>query len=140
MQSSFQFRDQEDPHTVQNLGYSFRFNFWAKAWKVLEINMSANYASKSKTLFTIEKPRYSIDAGLRAEVWKSHIALFVNVNDIFNWNKMASDNTNPYITSSSVSYNSWFGRTIRGGIEFKFGKMELEAAQARSQGVGQMGQ
>lgn len=140
MQSSFQFRDQEDPHTVQNLGYSFRFNFWAKAWKVLEINMSANYASKSKTLFTIEKPRYSIDAGLRAEVWKSRIALFVNVNDIFNWNKMASDNTNPYITSSSVSYNSWFGRTIRGGIEFKFGKMELESAQARSQGVGQMGQ
>ena len=140
MQSSFQFRDQEAPHTVQNLGYSFRLNFWAKAWKVLEINMSANYASKSKTLFTIDKPHYSIDAGLRAEVWKHRISLFVNVNDIFNWNKMSSDNTNPFVTSSSVSYNSWFGRTIRGGIEFKFGKMELESAQARSQGVGQMGQ
>lgn len=141
MKSEFKFRDQEEMHQVDNLGYSFRLNFWAKAWKMLEFNVSANYSSKSVTLFTVSQPRYSIDAGLRAEFWKNRIAVHVNVNDIFNWNKMGTLNNNPYLVSSNTSQNSWFGRSIRAGIEFKFGKMELEGAQARgNQSAAPMGQ
>lgn len=136
MKSSFQFRDSENPHVVDNLGYSFRLNFWAKAWNVLEINASANYHSKSVTMFSVEKPRYSIDCGLRTEFWKRRISVFLNVNDIFNWNKWTTDENSPYVVSTSTFRSSWMGRSIRAGIEFKFGKMELESAQARQQGGG----
>ena len=134
--SEFMFRDEETPRTVDNLGYSFRLNFWAKAWNFLEINASANYHSKSVTMFSISQPRYSIDCGLRAEFWKKRIAVSLNVNDIFNWNTWSSASNNPYYISSSVSRNSWMGRSIRASISFKFGKMELES-QA-SQGGGGM--
>ena len=141
MKSSFQFRNEETPYTVDNLGYSFRLNFWAKLWKVLEVNASANYRSKSVDMFTITRPRYSIDAGLRAEFWKRRISVHLDVTDIFNWNKTGSDINNPYYTVNSTSWYSWMGRSIRAGITFKFGKMELEGAQAQAQGGGQgMGQ
>jgi outer membrane receptor protein involved in Fe transport len=139
MKSSFQFRDQEEPHVVDNLGYSFRLNFWAKLWKFLEVNASANYTSKSVNMFTVTRPRYSIDAGLRAEFWKRRISVFVDVHDIFNWNRRGTDVNNPYYTLSSTTWSNWMGRSIRGGISFKFGKMELEGAQAQAQG-GQGGQ
>lgn len=139
MKSTFQFRKEETPYTVDNLGYSFRLNFWAKLWKVLEVNASANYTSKSVNMFTVTRPRYSIDAGLRAEFWKRRISVFVDVHDIFNWNRRGTDINNPYYTSNSTTWSSWMGRSIRGGISFKFGKMELEGAQAQAQG-GQGGQ
>ena len=135
--SSFQFRNEATPYTVDNLGYSFRLNFWAKLWKVLEVNASANYRSKSVDMFTITRPRYSIDAGLRAEFWKRRISVFLDVSDIFNWNKWGTDINNPYYTSSNTSWNSWMGRSVRAGISFKFGKMELESSQAHAQGGGQ---
>ncbi len=135
LKSSFEFRDQNS-YEVENLGYSFRLNFWAKLWKVLEVNASANYRSKSKSLFTTTEPRYSIDCGLRAEFWKKRISVFMNVSDIFNWNKTSTNVDNPYYVVSSTSRNSWFGRSIRAGITFKFGKMELESSQASAQGGG----
>lgn len=122
--STFQFRDDENPQTAENFNYSFRLNFWTKLWKVLEINLSANYRSESIVFFTTTKPGYSIDLGLRADVWKNHISLHINVNDIFNWNKTSTKNNNPYYTSTSTTqYNSRF---ISAGITFRFGKMELE--------------
>ena len=134
--SSFQFRDSEEPHSVENLGYSFRLNFWAKLWKVLEVNASANYRSKSVNLFTTTLPNYSIDCGLRAEFWKRRISVHLDVHDIFNWNKTSTDVNNPYYVVSSTSRNSWFGRSIRAGITFKFGKMELESQAQQGQGGG----
>ena len=139
--SSFQFRNVETPYTVDNLGYSFRLNFWAKLWKVLEVNASANYRSKSVDMFEVTRPRYSIDAGLRAEFWKRRISVHLDVTDIFNWNKVGTDVNSPFYTVNSTSWYSWMGRSIRAGITFKFGKMELEGAQAQAQGGGQgMGQ
>ena len=139
MKSSFQFRQEETPYTVDNLGYSFRLNFWAKVWNVLEVNASANYSSKSKSMFTVTRPRYSIDAGLRAEFWKRRISIHLDVQDIFNWNKTTTDINNPYYSANNTTWSSWMGRSIRAGISFKFGKMELEGAQAQAQGGGQKG-
>lgn len=134
----FMFRDEADMRKVDNVSYSFRLNFWAKLWKVLEVNLSGNYRSKSVDMFSLTKPRYSIDCGLRAEFWKHHISVYVDVSDIFNWNKMSFQSNNPYYTSTSTFTNSWSSRAIRGGIVFRFGKMELEG-QAR-QGATQQGQ
>lgn len=137
--TSFQFRDEADPYTVENLGYSFRLNFWAKLWKVLEVNASANYHSKSKSLFTVTQPRYSIDCGLRAEFWKRRISVHLDVTDIFNWNKETSISNNPYYVTSNTSWNSWFGRSIRAGVTFKFGKMELESQANQGGGMQSQG-
>ena len=130
--SEFNFRNGTEPTKIDNLGYSFRLNFWAKLWKVLEVHASAYYSSKSVSLFTVSKPRYGINCGLRADFLNRKISVHLNVNDIFNWNANKSTSTNPYYqyntTSKSVS------RTISAGITFRFGKMELESKA--SQGGG----
>lgn len=135
----FMFRDEADMRKVDNVSYSFRLNFWAKLWKVLEVNLSGSYRSKSVDMFSLTKPRYSIDCGLRAEFWKHHISVYVDVSDIFNWNKMSYQSNNPYYTSTSTSTNSWSSRSIRAGITFRFGKMELEN-QARQDAGSEQGE
>ena len=138
--SQFQFRDEEDPRLVQNVSYSFRLNFWAKAWKFLEINASANYRSKTKTLFTVNKPRYSIDLGLKANFWKNRISVYMDVHDIFNWNKMSYETNNPYYVVTSTSRSSWSSRSVRAGITFRFGKMELESRANQGNAMQQEGE
>lgn len=134
--SAFQFRDEEQPYLTENLGYSFRLNFWAKLWKVLEVNAAANYQSQNVFLFTTVRPSYSIDLGLRAEFWKRRIAVWVNVDDLFDWNRSATVNANPYYSYSDSTRVSYRARTVRFGLSFKFGKMELEGSQA-GQGQGE---
>ena len=129
MQSQFTYRD--EVFKVNNLGYQFRLNFWAKVWKVLEINLSANYRSKSRTLFITERPYYTLNGGLRVELWKRLLALHVNVNNIFNWNRNGSVSDNPYYSGSTTYLSSWSGRHIALGITFRFGKLELESQAAR---------
>jgi outer membrane receptor protein involved in Fe transport len=121
---------------TDNLAYSFRLNFWAKLWKMLEVNLSGDYSSRTKSLFSIEQPEYSIDGGLRMDFWKKKISVFLNVQDIFNWNRQKNNSTNPYyISYDSRKYNS---RYIGLGITFRFGKIEMES-MART-GDGQMGE
>ena len=140
MRSRFQFREESESYLVQNVNYSFRLNFWAKAWKFLEINASANYRSKTKTLFTVNKPRYSIDLGLKANFWKNRISVYVDVHDIFNWNKMSYETNNPYYVVTSTSRSSWSSRSVRAGITFRFGKMELESRANQGNAMQQEGE
>ena len=52
------------------------------------------------------------------------MSVFLNANDIFNWNKWDNDTNNPYyISHSSFKFNS---RSVSVGVTFRFGKMELE--------------
>ena len=134
--SEFNFRNGTEPTKIDNLGYSFRLNFWAKLWKVLEVHASAYYSSKSVSLFSVTKPRYGINCGLRADFLNRKISVHLNVNDIFNWNASKSESTNPYYQYFSTSKS--ISRTISAGITFRFGKMELESKA--SQGGGGMGQ
>jgi len=122
----------EDEKAVADFfGYSFKLNFWAKLWKFLEVNASGYYRSKQKTIFLEEYPYYSINCGLRSIFWNKKISVFLNVQDIFNWNKERTNNTNPYY----VEYNSrkWNSRFISAGITFRFGKIEMES-KARTGG------
>lgn len=136
MKSEFRFRDEEQPYTAENLGYSFRLNFWAKLWKFLEVNAAANYQSQNVFLFSTVRPTYSIDLGLRAEFWKRRIAVWVNVDDLFDWNRSATVSNSPYYSYSDSTRVSYRARTVRFGLSFKFGKMELEGSQA-GQGQGE---
>ena len=134
--SEFHFRDEEQPYMAENLGYSFRLNFWAKLWKFLEVNAAANYQSQNVFFFSTVKPTYSIDLGLRAEFWKRRIAVWVNVDDLFDWGRSATVNDSPYYSYSDSTRVSYRARTVRFGLSFKFGKMELEGSQA-GQGQGE---
>lgn len=138
-QSEFIFRNQEDPTKVKNLAYSFRLNFWAKLWKVLEVNASAYYNSKTVTLFSVVQPRYGINCGLRADFLDRKISVHLNVNDIFNWNARTTESTNPYYIYSTTARNK--SRSISLGLTFRFGKMELEGkARQGGSGGGNMGE
>jgi len=104
--------------------YSVNLSVWAKLWKVLEINASGRYRSATQSLYLERKPTYSINCGLKADFWDRKISVYVNANDIFNWNKWDNDTNNPYyISHSSYKFNS---RSVSVGVTFRFGKMELE--------------
>ena len=125
----------------QMWSYSFNMSVWAKLWKRLEINVSGYYGSPSISLFSSTHAHYSINAGLRCDFFDKKLSIYLNANDIFNWNKWGSNNDSPYLVShSTYKYNS---RSVALGFTLRFGKMELEnqARQgAASEGSGQGGQ
>ena len=124
--------------------YSFNMNLWAKLWNKVEVTASGYYSSPTQSLFNEWHSRYGINAGLKADFFDRKMSLFVNANDIFNWNSWGESNFSPYVESTSSSkFNS---RSVSVGVTFRFGKMELEQrarqgaddSQGAPQGVGGM--
>ena len=119
--------------------WSVRLNFWAKAFDWLQITASGHYNSPRLSLMSESKARYSLNFGLRSDLFKRKLSIFVNVQDIFNWGGRygsGSINTNPYFLSDNTNkmLNS---RYISAGITLRFGKMELEKkAQAGENETG----
>jgi outer membrane receptor protein involved in Fe transport len=129
--------DYNGQHYVQPdmLSYSFRLNMWAKLWNKLEVTASGYYSSPTQSLFSERHARYGINAGLRADFFDRKLSVYVNANDIFNWNSFGQTNDSPYVQSiSNYKYNS---RSVSVGLTFRFGKMELE--QMARQGEGESG-
>ena len=108
--------------------YSFSLSLWAKLWKRIEINVSGNYRSPSQSLFSTSHAFYGLNAGLRCDFFDKKLSIYLNANDIFNWNKWGRSNNSPYYISS-MDYN-YDSRSIALGFTLRFGKMELEQ-QAR---------
>ena len=116
-------RDQRDKWS-----WSVRVNFWAKAFDWLQFTASGFYNSPTISLMSERKARYSLNFGLRSDLLKRKLSIFVNVQDIFNWGGRygsGSVNTNPYFLNNSTNkmLNS---RYVSAGITLRFGKMELE--------------
>lgn len=108
----------------QMWSYSFNMSLWAKLWKRLEINVSGYYQSPSLSLFSTSIPYYSINAGLRCDFFDKKLSIYLNANDIFNWNKWGQNHDSPYLVShNTYKFNS---RTVALGFTLRFGKMELE--------------
>ncbi len=125
----------EQPYEFDKWSYSFRLNMWAKLWNKLEVTASGYYSSPTQSLFSERHARYGINAGLRADFFDRKLSVYVNANDIFNWNSFGQDNYSPNVQSNSnYKYNS---RSIAVGLTFRFGKMELE--QMARQGEGESG-
>lgn len=123
------------PYEFENWSYSFRLNMWAKLWNKLEVTASGYYSSPTQSLFSERHARYGINAGLRADFFDRKLSVYVNANDIFNWNSFGQTNDSPYVQSiSTYKYNS---RSVAVGVTFRFGKMELE--QRARQGEGESG-
>ena len=126
----------------QMWSYSFNLSLWAKLWKRLEINVSGYYRSPSMSLFSTTAANYSLNAGLRCDFFDKKLSVYLNANDIFNWNKWGFNNDSPYLVShSTYKYNS---RSVALGFTLRFGKMELEnqarqGAAAEGSGGGKGG-
>ena len=108
--------------------WSVRVNLWAKAFDWLQFTASGNYNSPTLSLMSERKARYSLNFGIRSDLFKRRLSLFVNVQDIFNWGGRFGSgtvNTNPYYLSNNTNkmLNS---RYVSAGITLRFGKMELE--------------
>ena len=124
-----------NPYESNKWSYSFRLNLWAKLWNKLEVTASGYYSSPTQSLFSERHARYGINAGLRADFFDRKLSVYVNANDIFNWNSWGNSNFSPNVQSTSNSkYNS---RSVSVGLTFRFGKMELE--QHARQGEGESG-
>jgi len=114
----------EMPYKSDMWSYSFRLNMWAKLWNKVEVTASGYYSSPTQSLFAERHARYGINAGLRADFFDRKMSVFINANDIFNWNSWGHTSSSPYVVSNSKSkYNS---RSVAVGVTFRFGKMELE--------------
>ena len=104
--------------------YSLRLNVWTKLWNKLEVHASGFYRSATQSLYAEREPSYSVNCGLRADFFDKKMSVYLNVNDIFNWNKWDNNTYNPYyISYNSYKFNS---RSVNIGVTFRFGKMELE--------------
>ena len=108
--------------------WSVRVNLWAKAFDWLQFTASGNYNSPTLSLMSERKARYSLNFGIRSDLFKRKLSIFVNVQDIFNWGGRygsGSINTNPYYLSDNTN-KTLNSRYISAGITLRFGKMELE--------------
>ena len=108
--------------------WSVRVNFWAKAFDWLQFTASGFYNSPTLSLMSERKARYALNFGIRSDLFKRKLSIFLNVQDVFNWGGRygsGSVNTNPYYLSNNTNkmLNS---RYIAAGITLRFGKMELE--------------
>ena len=123
------------PYEFDKWSYSFRLNLWAKLWNKLEVTASGYYSSPTQSLFSERLASYGINAGLRADFFDRKLSVYVNANDIFNWNRWGKTNDSPYVQSTSTYKPN--SRSIAVGVTFRFGKMELE--QRARQGEGDSG-
>lgn len=108
--------------------WSVRLNFWAKAFDWLQFTVAGNYSSPTLSLMSERKARYWLNFGLRSDLFKRKLSIFVNVQDIFNWGARfgsGSVNTNPYFLNNSTN-KMMNSRYVSAGITLRFGKMELE--------------
>ena len=124
--------------------YSFNMSLWAKLWNKVEVTASGYYSSPTQSFFSEWHSRYGLNAGLKTDFFDRKMSVFVNANDIFNWNSWGESNYSPYAESTSNSkFNS---RSVSVGVTFRFGKMELEQkarqgaddSQGAPQGMGGM--
>lgn len=129
-----------EPYSDSKWSYSIRLNGWAKIFNRYQIHASANYTSPRLGLMSVSSARYFVNMGVRSDFFNRKLSVFVNVQDIFNWGKTignASENTNPYYVSQSIS-RTLNSRYISAGITLRFGKMELEkSSQSGSEADGE---
>ena len=105
-----------------------RLRVWAKLWNRVEVFASGDYSSRGLSpwgLMSISEPRKGLNLGASADFFDRKLSLYLNVNDIFNWNSWGSSAANPYNVSTS-DYR-WNSRSISFGLTLRFGKMELES-------------
>lgn len=101
--------------------YFLNLKIWRQIFKNIEVYASANYSSPISRLFYEQKENYSIDLGIKTEVFNKKLSLFIDFIDVFNLSKQGYEITNPYF--SSFNLNEYKGIYVRFGVNYKFGKI-----------------
>ena len=115
----------EEPETQGKMTYKVRASFWTKVWKCVDLFAMANYSTPTLGLYSTNTSWKSVDLGLSADLLERKLSLFLAVGDLFDWNRWDQTSTNPYYTGYNSHHES--SRTLRFGLTWRLGKMELEA-------------
>ena len=115
---------ENNPYSDYSWAYSFHVNLWAKLWNRVEVTAMGYYSSPTNQVFATQHAHYGINCGMRADFFDRKMSVFLNANDIFDWNSWGMDNYSPYVESTWTS--KYKARAITMGVTFRFGKMELE--------------
>lgn len=108
-------------YSSSTTSYSFNLKLWRQFFKNTELYASFNYSSPVSRLFYQQNENYSIDLGVKTEVFDKKLSLFVDFIDVFNLSKQGYEITNPYF--SSFNLNEYKGICVRFGVSYKFGKI-----------------
>ncbi len=108
-------------YSTISTSYFLNLKIWRQIFKNTEVYASTNYSSPISRLFYEQKENYSIDLGIKTEVFNKKLSLFVDFIDVFNLNKQGYEITNPYF--SSFNLNEYKGIYVRFGVNYKFGKI-----------------
>lgn len=119
----FQFRPDEW-YEQDKWYFRARLNGWAKLWNVLNLFANLSYNTATLTLMDENSDNFSVDMGISAELCDRHISLFAYVANLFDSNNDTYSTLNPYLSQTSTTY--YHDRTFMIGINFRFGKLELE--------------
>ena len=98
--------------------YSFVLKISRQFFKRAQLYASFNYSSPVSRLFYEQRENYSIDLGLKTELFNNKLSLFADFIDVFNLSKQGYEITNPYFTSFNL--NEYRGISLRFGISYKF--------------------
>lgn len=101
--------------------YSFVLKISRQFFKRVQLYALAKYSSPISRLFYEQRENYSIDLGLKTELFNNKLSLFADFIDVFNLSKQGYEITNPYFTSFNL--NEYRGISLRFGISYKFGKI-----------------
>ena len=126
--------------------WNVRLKVWTKVWNKVELFVSGDYSSRAISpwsLMYVSEPRKGINLGASADFFDRKLSLYLNCNDIFNWNGWGSTTENPYMSTTSQQPKCT-SRYISFGLTLRFGKMELadtsrEGIQSSGGGGGQGG-
>lgn len=123
-----QLRPNENPVENGVPSWNARIRVWTKLWNKVEVFASGDYSSRGLSawsLMSLDEPRKGLNLGASADFFDRKLSLYLNCNDIFNWNSWNTTELNPY--NSSTSNYKWTSRYISFGLTLRFGKMELES-------------
>ena len=98
--------------------YSFVLKISRQFFKRVQLYALAKYSSPISRLFYEQRENYSIDLGLKTELFNNKLSLFADFIDVFNLSKQGYEITNPYFTSFNL--NEYRGISLRFGISYKF--------------------
>lgn len=116
--------------SADKVSYYVSARIWTKIAEKYRLTLSANYSSPSLwSIFNSRNGGYYVNCGASADLLKGRLAIYVNVNDLFNTRESISGSTNPYYITNS--HNKPVSRFISAGLTLKFGKIELEHKNMR---------
>lgn len=98
--------------------YSFNLKISRDFFETLNLYAIAQYSSPVARLFYEQRENYSIDLGVRTELFNKKLSLFAQIDDVFNLSKQGYEITNPFFNSYNLT--EYKGIFVKFGANYSF--------------------